>query len=96
MTDEDDREETWNEWIAHVLEHGEQVEREDETSQHYSVDVRIVVCEKDKDVALTTGQKFLVFLMIRVRKCPQSHHLPPVRRKRRKTHHNTCSLYPKV
>ena len=45
--DEDEREEIRNEWIAHVLEYGEVLNREDGMfSQRCSFDIGIVVCKK--------------------------------------------------
>ena len=57
--DDNDREMIKNEWIAHVLEHGEQVEGENGASQHYKIDVGIVVCKKDdkkKNVSFASRQ----------------------------------------
>ena len=45
--DDGDRDMIKNEWIAHVLERGEEIEKEDGKSQYYLVDVGILVCKKD-------------------------------------------------
>ena len=57
--EKDETEKIRNEWITHVLEHGEVLNREDGMfSQHCSVDVGIVVCkkEKGKNLIFAAGQ----------------------------------------